>query len=288
MDKAIGQLRITVVKAQGLGRTTEINEGTVVCVQYYESRASTQALPKTSAEVEWNQELVLDIAKPFGMLEISIIGTKSNGRLGYVSIPIVTIGDLKEYPGDWYPLGAKESGDQVSGELMLGFQLEIASEDWAAAHKGAHAFLTGNLVPANRLLQQALNSAALKPYLSDLNKLHAFLFLENKQYEEAIVYAQASVDERADDAEAFYYLGLSYYNLNDHVSALKYFERGNQLDPKHPQLKYNKEMLTRQAATIEIGKLLDDAVKVFVKKETDSALSLVLRAQELNPVEETG
>lgn len=53
-----------------------------------------------------------------------------------------------------------------------------------------------------------MNSKALQPYKSDLYKLHAFLFLENKQYEEAIKYAQASVDERADDAEAFYYLGM--------------------------------------------------------------------------------
>jgi hypothetical protein len=38
-------------------------------------------------------------------------------------------------------------------------------KEWSGVHKGAHAFLTGNLVPANRLLQQALAADALQPYM---------------------------------------------------------------------------------------------------------------------------
>jgi hypothetical protein len=33
---------------------------------------------------------------------------------------------------------------------------------------------------------------------------------------------------------------------------LKYFERGHQLDPKHPQLKYHKEALAREIAKKQV------------------------------------
>lgn len=91
------------------------------------------------------------------------------------------------------------------------------------------------------------------------------MLLDSKQYADAIEYAQATIDGRSDDAEvheheyqslspqAFYYLGLAYYNLNDHASALKYFERGNQLDPKHPQLKYHKDLMVREAAKKQVS-----------------------------------
>jgi len=255
----------------------------LVQASYYQSKASTKAATK-SANPEWHEEFDLAINKPFGMIEFSVL-TASGARLGYLSLPVVELGDQKEYAADWYQLGPKESTDKVSGELNLGFKLTIFEEEWQGVHKGAHAFLSKNMKPATRLLQAALEpgSNLSRTHRADLFKLYSYLYYECGQYKDAISYAEQSIDIKADDAEAFYYLAISYLALGDTTSASKYIERGHDLDPTHPQLKYNKEIVDREYAQKQIVIFVEDAVKSCVKKETDTALLLLTKAQELNP-----
>eukprot|EP01126_Amoeba_proteus_P051998 TRINITY_DN6252_c0_g3_i4.p1 TRINITY_DN6252_c0_g3~~TRINITY_DN6252_c0_g3_i4.p1 ORF type:complete len:300 (-),score=48.37 TRINITY_DN6252_c0_g3_i4:554-1453(-) len=162
--------------------------------------------------------------------------------------------------------------------------MAIQREDWQSVYRGAHAFLAKNYLPANRLLQKAFESPSLANYKGDLYKLQAFLFLNTKQYNDAINAASASIDEKPNDAETFYYLGLAYLCSKDRTSALKYLERGHQLDPQHELLRFYYRNINMEATALQISKLVEEAAKCFLGKEPDRAVSLVTKAQEYNPL----